>query len=238
MKIGPFPILMHVISLYLKAGHSDFIICGGYKVDEIRKYFVNFSIHHSTSKINFSSGKISSLNESAPFDVLGDIKWDFNVVIVDTGLSTLTGGRLAQVRSFIRGDRFLCAYGDGVTNQDINEVVSFHIKEGKLGTLTAFHPPSRFGEVQISDSGIVSSFKEKPLSSSYVNAGFFVFETSVFDVLDPKTSLEDGLLTQLAASGQLAGFKSERFWQMMDTPREMQILNDLYESGNAPWLKS
>ena len=162
---------------------------------------------------------------------------DFQVTVIDTGEHTLTGGRLAQVRHLIGRSTFLCTYGDGVTNLDINEVISFHKKQGVLGTLTAFHPPSRFGEVEVDKSGRAISFKEKPLGSSFVNGGFFVFESEIFDILDSGLSLEEGLLTKLAESNQLAAFESNCYWQMMDTPREVQILNELYSAGEAPWIK-
>lgn len=169
---------------------------------------------------------------------LGIDGMNFTVTIADTGEKTLTGGRLKQIKDLIHHDRFLCTYGDGVTNLDINEVISFHKNQKVAGTLTAFHPPSRFGEVEIGEDGGVLSFKEKPLGSSFVNGGFFVFEKTIFDILNPEMSLEEGLLTELALRGQLAAFKSNSYWQMMDTPREVQILNDLFASGSAPWLTS
>lgn len=172
----------------------------------------------------------------ASLEQIGIQGMDFTVTVIDTGERTLTGGRLAQVKHLINHDRFLCAYGDGVTSQNINEVIMFHEQQKVLGTLTAFHPPSRFGEVEVDKNGRAISFKEKPLGSSFVNGGFFVFERGVFELLDSDVSLEDGLLSKLARDNQLAAFQSNSFWQMMDTPREVQILNELYSSGAAPWI--
>jgi glucose-1-phosphate cytidylyltransferase len=238
VNIGPFPILLHILSLYIKAGHNEFIICAGYKGSEIKNYFNSFNLINSTPTFRFLNSSMSSDLNSNSLAQLGIDGMNFTVTIADTGEKTLTGGRLKQIKDLIHHDRFLCTYGDGVTNLDINEVISFHKNQKVAGTLTAFHPPSRFGEVEIGDDGGVLSFKEKPLGSSFVNGGFFVFEKTIFDVLNPDMSLEEGLLTELALRGQLAAFKSNSYWQMMDTPREVQILNDLFASGSAPWLTS
>jgi glucose-1-phosphate cytidylyltransferase len=236
VKVGPFPILMHIISIYIKNGHNNFIICAGYQAIEIKRYFQSFDLIHGTPNFRFSENRMSGECDETSLAQLGLGDVDFAVSVIDTGEGTLTGGRLAHVRHLIRHDRFLCTYGDGVTNQNINEVIRFHETKGVLGTLTAFNPPSRFGEVEVETNGKVTSFKEKPLSSSFVNGGFFVFEKGVFDLLDANMSLEEGLLSKLAMRNQLAAFKSDSFWQMMDTPREVQILNELYSSGKAPWI--
>jgi glucose-1-phosphate cytidylyltransferase len=237
VKIGEFPILMHILSIYIKNGHNNFIICAGYKAVEIKKYFQNFDLAHSNPTFRFLNNKMNT-----EFGGLGSLEQlriqglDFTVKVVDTGELTLTGGRLLQIKELITHDRFLCTYGDGVTNQDINEVIKFHKNQGLLGTLTAFHPPSRFGEVEVDKNRRAISFREKPLGSSLVNGGYFVFERGIFDILDSNSSLEEGLLTRLTESNQLAAFESNSFWQMMDTPRDIQILNELFNSGSAPWI--
>lgn len=236
VKVGRFPILMHIISMYIRSGHNNFIICAGYKAFEIKQYFQTFDLAHGNPSFRFSDSGMSTDLSIASLEQLRIQGMEFTVKVVDTGEQTLTGGRLAQVKHLLDVDRFLCAYGDGVTNQSINEVIAFHEKQEVLGTLTAFHPPSRFGEVEVDKSGRAISFKEKPLGSSFVNGGFFVFEKEIFDFLDPNMSLEEGLLSRLALKNQLAAFESGGFWQMMDTPREVQILNELYASGDAPWL--
>jgi glucose-1-phosphate cytidylyltransferase len=236
VKVGSFPILMHILSIYIKNGHNNFIICAGYKADEIKKYFQAFDLAHSNPTFRFFNNQMDTELGKNSLTRLGIQDLDFTVSVIDTGENTLTGGRLAQVEHLITQDRFLCTYGDGVTNQNINEVIRFHKTQGLLGTLTAFHPPSRFGEVEVDEFGRVITFKEKQLGSSYVNGGFFVFEKGVFDVLDANSSLEEGLLAKLAISSQLAAFESDCFWQMMDTPREVQILNELFASGSAPWI--
>lgn len=174
--------------------------------------------------------------ETELVDPLQLVNTEFTVTVVDTGLHTLTGGRLKQIQNLLKNRRFLCTYGDGLTSLDVNKVIEFHNSKATVGTLTAFHPPSRFGKVILSEEGNVVSFQEKPLGESYVNGGFFVFENFIFDFLDSTKSIEYGLLTMLAQSNNLSGYKSNAFWQMMDTPREVKILNELFESGAAPWL--
>jgi glucose-1-phosphate cytidylyltransferase len=136
----------------------------------------------------------------------------------------------------VSSDYFLCTYGDGVSSLNINELVKYHLSGNALATLTAFHPPSRFGEIDIDNNGYVTSFREKQLTASYVNGGFFVFDRSVFDLIDPELSLEEGLLSKLSAESKLRAYLSEDYWQMMDTPREVELLNRQIQQGSAPWL--
>ena len=237
VNVGPYPILVHIMSLYLKAGHNEFIICAGFKATEIKKYFETFHLNLGTPVFQYSKMKmLKGYVETELVDPLQLVNTEFTVTVVDTGLHTLTGGRLKQVQNLLKNRRFLCTYGDGLTSLDVNKVIEFHNSKVAVATLTAFHPPSRFGEVILSEEGNVVSFQEKPLSESYVNGGFFVFENSIFDFLDSTKSIEYGLLSTLAKNNNLSGYKSNAFWQMMDTPREVKILNELFESGAAPWL--
>jgi glucose-1-phosphate cytidylyltransferase len=238
VRIGTHPILLHIMAKYIHLGHSNFIICAGYKADQLKNYFKDFGSNFvdPTYAISLKSGSVELWKSSAIEDSLGLLGKEFQVEIVDTGLNSTTAERLMRISSRIKGDKFLCTYGDGVTSQNLNEVLQHHDKHDLMATLTAFHPPSRFGEIDVDERSLVTSFQEKPLGKSYVNGGFFVFSSDVFSVIDPNKSLEEGLLAKLADLNQLTAFKSEAFWQMMDTPREVELLNHLYSQGNAPWL--
>jgi glucose-1-phosphate cytidylyltransferase len=157
------------------------------------------------------------------------------VTLVDTGVSTLTGARLYQVNKFIGTDRFLCTYGDGLANLQVNELLSFHKSHGKLATVTAVRPVSRFGSMQIDENDTVTEFIEKPIVEKWVNGGFFIFEPEIFNYLDSLTSLEKEPLEKLVRKGDLKSFKHEGFWQPMDTYRESKELNELWEKNQAPW---
>ena len=237
VHVGPFPVLLHIIFSYLNEGFSRFIVCTGYKSSEFQTYFSTLSLRSPYAGFKISDLGVEQINKSVDFRDLGALTHPFSVEFVDTGINTLTGGRLAQIENLISTDIFLCTYGDGLTNQSIHEVINFHKNTGSLATLTAFHPPSRFGEVEIDENGFVISFQEKPLSKSFVNGGFFVFSKDVFAHLDKRASLEEGLLSHLSRMKVLSAFRSEACWQMMDTPREVNILNELYYSGKAFWLQ-
>jgi glucose-1-phosphate cytidylyltransferase len=241
VSIGEYPMLVHIISIYLSQGFNRFIICGGYKVEKIKEYFYNFQvfnydldISHSNANSLVKNFKLSSRKDYLT-SILLDNAWEISVI--DTGAETTTAGRLKMAQDLISSDLFLCTYGDGVSDIDIRKTVSFHKKMGALATVTAVNPPSRFGELSVSNTGLVENFAEKPLGNSRINGGYFVFSKEIFDYLDPYLSLEDGLLTTLTSQKKLYAYLHNGYWQNMDTARDVKILNDLWKSTNAPWLK-
>ena len=228
VHIGGKPILWHIMRHYRAHGVRDFILCLGYKGEVIREYFLNFRNFGNDIQVDLSSGIVTALSEE---------QTDWRVTLVDTGLGTLTGARVRKAAKFIKNERFLVTYGDGVADVDIKQLLAFHAANGKKATVTAVRPPSRFGELLLDDEA-VRSFVEKPQTSTgWINGGFFVFDTAAVRTLPDREdlSLERHVLEKLAAEGQLAVFKHAGFWQCMDTYREMQILNDMWASGTAPW---
>ncbi len=236
VTIGPHPILWHIMKHYGYHGIKDFVLCLGYKGNDIRDYFLNYHIRRNDMAVELSNGSIEALAS----DSNSELAVDWRVVLADTGDETQTGQRIRRVLKYVRGDTFLATYGDGVADVDIDAVVAHHRQQGKLATVTAVHPSSRFGEMQVK-SGLVSSFIEKPqVSEGWVNGGFFVFEKRAFDHLDPfddSIQLERDVLERLAKQGQLAVYNHEGFWQCMDTYREMQLLNEMWAQGNARWKR-
>ena len=238
VKIGQYPILVHIMSTYLKQGFDDFIILGGYKCEEIKNYFYNFESNYSNIGFEFKSGVYQQNWVSTGLDPLGFADRDWQLRIIDTGLFANTSERLWRASKHFDSDKFFCTYGDGLSTINLNSLLISHVNSGLDATLTAFHPPSRFGEVRISRNGLVENFEEKPLMQTRVNGGFFVFEKSVISYCKDNTEpLESGVLSKLAAEGRLGAYASNAWWQMMDTPRELKILNDLWDGGNPPWLK-
>ncbi len=228
VAIGPRPILWHIMSHYRMHGVRDFILCLGYKGEVIRDYFLNFHHHNVDVRVDLSDGTVT---------MLGEDKLDWRVTLVETGASAMTGTRIRRASRFLSGDRFFATYGDAVSNVDLAKLLDFHRSQGKAATVTGVRPSSRFGELQI-EGGAVRSFVEKPQTSAgWINGGFLVFETAVAREFpeDENLSLETQVLEDLAARGQLSVFKHNGFWQCMDTFREMQLLNDMWTSGAAPW---
>ena len=228
VHIGSKPILWHIMSHYRAHGVRDFILCLGYKGEVIREYFLNLRNFSNDIQIDLSSGRVTALSEE-------EIDWC--VTLVNTGTDTLTGARVRKAARYIKDDRFLVTYGDGLADIDIGQLLAFHAGNGKKATVTAVRPPSRFGELLLDDEA-VRSFVEKPQTSAgWINGGFFVFDTAAVRALPDREdlSLESHVLEKLAAEGQLSVFKHAGFWQCMDTYREMQILNDMWASGTAPW---
>lgn len=231
VEVGDRPILWHILKHYCAYQVGRFVLCLGYKGDVIRDYFIHYHNRSHDLEVNVGSGALEIMRSN------GDDRLDCNVVLAETGAESLTGRRILRALSHVRGDTFLATYGDAVSDVDIDELIDTHQRMGKLATVTAVHPSSRFGELDI-EGHVIRSFAEKPQTASgWINGGYFVFEKRAFDLLDPELNepLETGLLERLAGMGELAVHHHEGFWQCMDTFREMQLLNDLWRSGSAPW---
>jgi glucose-1-phosphate cytidylyltransferase len=227
VEIGAQPILWHIMNIYAAHGYRDFVVAGGYKVEMIKEYFVNFYLQHSDVRVHVGTGKVDLVNNRAP---------DWNVEVVDTGHNTQTGGRVKRVKDWIGNQTFMMTYGDGVGSVDIKKLVAFHKSHGKLATITAVRPPARFGGITF-DGDRIAEFSEKPqVGEGWINGGFMVFEPGVMDYIDGDTAiLERAPMEALSRAGELFAFKHEGFWQPMDTLREKQLLEQLWQSDQAPW---
>ena len=230
VTIGGKPILWHIMRTYALHQISEFIVLTGYKGELIREYFHDFAAQNMDFTV--------TLGENPTFKKHGSmIEEGWKVTVVDTGESTLTGGRIYRARNHIGAETFLCTYGDGVADIDIASLLEFHKSHGKIATMSSVRPVSRFGVVDISTTGKVEGFREKPQTESWVNAGYFVFEPEIFNYLDDQCVLEEEPLNNLSKDGELMAYKHEGFWQPMDTYRESIMLNQLWNEGNAPWKK-
>jgi len=230
VEIGHRPILWHIMRYYSCFGHHRFLLCTGYRGDMIKNYFLNYRV---------SSRDIEVDLKSASLEVLGgqEEELDWTIRIQDTGIDTLTGSRLKRSMHYIDDDIFLATYGDGLCDVDLNALVEHHHASGKLATVTAVRPSSRFGELSL-DGDTVTSFEEKPQTGAgWINGGFFVLHRSVFERLSdaPDITLEAGVLQELARNEQLCVYRHSGFWQCMDTHREMMLLEDYWQTGRAPW---
>lgn len=228
VEIGSRPLLWHIMKCYASYGFKDFIVALGYKGEMIKEYFLNYNLHNSDLSIDLKSGNVTSKN--------GVID-DWKVRLIDTGFDTMTGGRISRLKSDIGNGTFMLTYGDGVANVDIGKLLKFHRSHGKAATVTAVRPIARFGGLSIGKNGNVSSFKEKTQTAEgWINGGFFVFEQEVFDYIDGDGAiLERDPLEGLARDGELVAYRHEGFWQCMDTVRDRQMLEELWQGGKAPW---
>lgn len=228
IEVGNQPILWHIMKIYAKYGHKDFVICSGYKSEIIKNWFVNFRVINSDVSVSFGN--------SMRIDIHSELEEsDWRTTIANTGLDTMTGGRIKKIQKYIGDETFLCTYGDGLADIDISKLIAFHKTHGKIATLTTVKPVSRFGVLDVNSDGRVLSFKEKPQDAESINGGYFVFNSRVFDYLEHDSILEQEPLRRLAEDGELMAFQHAGFWQPMDTYRELVILNDLWKSGDAPW---
>jgi glucose-1-phosphate cytidylyltransferase len=229
VEIGGLPILHHILSIYAAQGYKEFIIACGYKGEFIKDYFCNFRLRNDDMLVDLAAGKIHETKRRAP---------DWRVHLLDTGIATQTGGRVKRCQPLVLGETCMVTYGDGLGNVDINALVAYHRKQRRLATITAVRPPSRYGALVFDPTGIgVASFSEKPqMGEGWINGGFMVIEPKVMDYLEgDDTIFERGALERLAQEGQLAAYRHEGFWQPMDTIREKQLLENLWQSGSAPW---
>jgi glucose-1-phosphate cytidylyltransferase len=228
VEIGGKPILWHIMKIYSHFGFNDFIICLGYKGYMIKEYFANYFIHNSDLAIDLSSNNIKVHNSHCE---------PWKVTLVDTGLNTQTGGRLKRVQKYIGEERFMATYGDGVGDINIKELLEFHKKHGKYATVTAVQPPGRFGAINLDAYDNITSFEEKPRGDkAWINGGFFVLEPEIFNYIEGDgTFWEREPLANLAKDGQLVAYRHQGFWKPMDTLRDKRELEELWNSGKAPW---
>jgi glucose-1-phosphate cytidylyltransferase len=228
VEIGGKPIIWHIMKNLSVQGVQEFIICTGYKGEMIKNFFVNYELYTNDTKI-----ELGILNHTSAQTSPSSERW--TIEVKDTGQATMTGGRLFKIRESIQDDYFLCTYGDGLSNIDLHKLVAFHKSHKKIATVTAVHPVTRFGAMEIGPQSQVDRFREKPTSDQWVNGGFFLFSKEIFKYLDDKSVLENEPLENLVADNELMAYKHEDFWQPMDTYRETQELNGLWESNQAPW---
>ena len=227
VTIGGRPILWHIMSTYAKYGFKDFHVALGYKAQVVKDYFLNYHQLNSDFSVDLSSGKVTTHQVQ---------KADWKLTLVDTGLNTMTGGRVKKMKPYIGNETFMLTYGDGVTNINISQLVDFHKSHGKMVTVSAVHPAARFGEMNI-DGAKVSSFSEKPQTTKgWINGGYFVIEPDFFDLIDgDDTILEKTPLEKATEMGELMAFKHDGFWQCMDTKRDRDYLESLWESNANMW---
>lgn len=230
VDLGGMPILCHIMKLYSEYGYNDFIVCAGYKQHVIKEYFADYFLHTSDITFDFSNGRndmVIHKNSSEPW----------RVTVVDTGLSTMTGGRVKRVRDYIGGETFMLTYGDGVSDVNIKNLVDFHSSHGKMVTMSAYNAGQRFGVLDIDDNGRILDFREKTQGDgNMINIGYMVCNPEFIDYIENDESvLEKEPLETVAKLGQLMAYKHEGFWQCMDTVREKEMLEKLWKNGQAPW---
>jgi glucose-1-phosphate cytidylyltransferase len=227
VEIGGKPILWHIMMHYAYYGFKDFVIALGYKGEQIKKYMVDYAALNGNLRVDFRTGKV---------DMHSGVRPDWSVELVDTGITTLTGGRIKRLQPYLGNETFMLTWGDGVSDVNLRELLAFHRSHGKLATLTAVRPPARFGHLTF-DGNRVASFEEKPQTAEgWINGAYFVLEPGVFDYIDgDDTQWEKEPMERLARDGQLMAYKHSSFWQCMDTLRDKKLLEALWERGNAPW---
>lgn len=228
VEIGGKPMLWHLMNIYAAANFNEFVVALGYKQEMVKEYFHSFYAHSNDLTVDLASGAVQVRQRALE-------RW--KVHLVDTGLDTMTGGRIKRLRGQLGNETFMCTYGDGLASINLTELLAFHRREGRVATLTAVRPPARFGALKI-DGTRITRFEEKPQASEgWINGGFFVFEPSFFEYIPgDATPLEHEPLTRLAQDGELSCYKHDGFWQPMDTLREKRLLEELWASGKAPWM--
>ena len=227
VEVGGRPVLWHIMKIYAHYGFTDFILCLGYKGSVIKDYFLGYEMMCNDCTVQL--GRENKITYQS-----NHTEQDFNITLIDTGLHTMTGGRIKRIEPYVKSDTFMVTYGDGLADVDVGELVKRHAAHGRLATLTATRPPSRFGILDLAADGRVNRFREKVVTE-WINGGFFVFNRRVFDYLDTDCVLEQKPLEKLAEEGQLMSFSHEGFWMGMDTYREYEILNKMWDSSSAPW---
>lgn len=229
IEIGGKPILWHIMKEYSHFGLNDFIICCGYKQHVIKEWFADYYLHTSDVTFDFA--------DNNKMTVHNNVSEPWKVTLVDTGLDTMTGGRVKRIQKYVNNETFMLTYGDGVSDVDLNNLLTFHKSHGKMVTLTAVNVEQRFGVINISDHNEITSFREKSVSDgSRINAGYMVVEPEIFRYIDGDTTVfEKETLAKIADQHELVAYKHDGFWQCMDTKREMEKLEELWSTGKAPW---
>ena len=229
VMIGGKPILWHIMNSYAHFGHKDFYIALGYKAEKVKEYFLHYRTMNSDFTVNLGTGDVIPHHQD---------EVDWKVTLVDTGLQSMTGGRVKRMKPYIGNETCLLTYGDGLSDIDLDQLITFHKSHGKMVTVTAVHPGARFGELELKGEQ-VTSFQEKPQTGQgWINGGYFVIEPEFFDLIqDDKTILERGPLERVAQSGELMAFQHQGFWQCMDTKRDRNNLEGFWLSGKAPWKR-
>jgi glucose-1-phosphate cytidylyltransferase len=227
VEIGGKPILWHIMKIYSSYGFNDFILCLGYKQNVIKEYFVNYEYMNNDFTINLNSKKKITCHNTH--------NENWNVTLVDTGLETKKGTRIKIIEPYIKEERFMLTYGDGVGNINIKELIDYHIRKGKIATFTGAHSISRFATVETDKNGEIIDWSEKKTLERQINAGFFVMEREIFSYLNDDCELEEEPMKQLAQQHQVALYKHEGFWHCMDTYRDQIFLQNLWNNGQAPW---
>ena len=227
VEVGGRPVLWHIMKSLSHFGINDFVVAAGYRGEVIRDYFLNYQVRMHDFTIDLGAGAITQHGVNHD-----EAAW--RVTVADTGALTMTGGRVHRAAQYVDG-RFLATYGDGLADVNISSLLAFHEAHGRLATVTTIRPLSRFGVMDLADDGSVMKFREKPQTDDYVNAGFFIFEPEVLSYLNDDCVLEQEPLEYLARDGQLMAYRHDGFWQPMDTYREFQMLNEMWDQGNAPW---
>lgn len=228
VSIGGKPILWHIMKTFEKYSHKDFILALGYKSELIKDYFLKYKTLNSDFTVDFKSGEYHTHNGS---------NLDWKVTLVDTGLKSMTGGRLKRLKEYVGNETFMLTYGDGLSDINLDKLLEFHNDHGKMVTVSAVHPIARFGELSL-DGNKVVSFNEKPQTKQgWINGGYFVIEPSFIDLIDDDlTVLEQEPLELASKMGELVAYKHEGFWKCMDTKRDKDSFEEIYDSGNIPWL--
>ena len=227
VEIGGHPILWHIMKHYARHGFHEFVIALGYKGEEVKRFFLDYNRLKASITVELSTGS-TNFHEATPDN--------WTVHLIDTGLQTLTGGRVKRLQPWLEGEPFMLTYGDGVSDVDLGALLRLHRASGRLATVTAVRPPARFGGL-IFDGDLVADFTEKPqIGEGWINGGFMVLEPGVFDYIEgDDVSFEVDVLNRLANDRQLAAYKHDQFWQCMDTLRDLRLLESLWKSGEAPW---
>lgn len=229
IEIGEQPILWHIMKHYSAYGFHEFIICGGYKQHMIKQYFADYYLYKSDVTFDFANGNNMQIHDN------GAEPW--KVTIVDTGYATMTGGRIKRIQKYVGEETFMMTYGDGLSDVAVDKLTEFHKQNGKIATITAVQPGGRFGALDIDSADEIHGFAEKKKEDGgWINAGFMVLNPEIFDYIkDDSTVFEKEPLERCAAEGQLMAYRHEGFWQCMDTMRDKKLLEDLWNSGQAPW---